>query len=51
MDILFKEDKPIDAVPGGSAFNSVISIGRVGVPCAFIGTRAKTMSVISPWTS
>ena len=37
MDILFKEDKPIDAVPGGSAFNSVISIGRVGVPCAFIG--------------
>lgn len=37
MDILFKEDKPIDAVPGGSAFNSAISIGRVGVPCAFIG--------------
>lgn len=41
MDILFKEDKPIDAVPGGSAFNSVISIGRVGVPCAFIGYTGK----------
>lgn len=37
MDILFKENKPIDAVPGGSAFNSVISVGRVGVPCTFIG--------------
>lgn len=41
MDIPFKEDKPIDAVPGGSAFNSVISIGRVGVPCAFIGYTGK----------
>lgn len=41
MDILFKENKPIDAVPGGSAFNSVISIGRVGVPCAFIGYTGK----------
>ena len=41
MDILFKEDKPIDAVPGGSAFNSVISIGRVGVPSAFIGYTGK----------
>ena len=37
MDILFKNDKPIDAVPGGSAFNSAVSVGRVGVPCAFIG--------------
>lgn len=37
MDILFKNDKPIDAVPGGSAYNSVISIGRAGIPCSFIG--------------
>jgi len=37
MDILFKNDKPIDAVPGGSAFNSAISIGRAGVSCSFIG--------------
>ena len=37
MDILFKNDKPIDAVPGGSAFNSAISIGRAGLPCSFIG--------------
>lgn len=37
MDILFKNDKPIDAVPGGSAFNSAISVGRAGMSCSFIG--------------
>lgn len=41
MDILFKEDKPIDAVPGGSAFNSIISVGRTGRACAFIGYTGK----------
>ena len=37
MDILFKEGRPVAAVPGGSSFNSVISIGRTGLPCQFIG--------------
>lgn len=36
LDIIFKGDQPIQAVPGGSAFNAVISLGRVGVPTAFI---------------
>ena len=34
--IIFKGNQPIQAVPGGSAFNSVISLGRAGVPTMFI---------------
>ncbi|MBO4612348.1 MAG: carbohydrate kinase [Bacteroidaceae bacterium] len=37
MDILFKGGQPVAAVPGGSCFNSIISIGRTGLPCRFIG--------------
>lgn len=37
MDILFRNGQPVAAVPGGSCFNSVISIGRTGLPCRFIG--------------
>ena len=36
MDILFKDDQPQKAVPGGSTFNSIISLGRAGVPCAMV---------------
>ena len=36
MDILFKDDQPQKAVPGGSTFNSIISLGRAGVPCAML---------------
>lgn len=36
MDILFKDDRPLKAVPGGSAFNSVVSLGRAGVPCVMV---------------
>ena len=36
LDIIFKGDQPIQAVPGGSAFNAIISLGRAGVPAAFI---------------
>ena len=36
FDILFKENNPVGAVPGGSVYNSIISIGRAGVPAAFI---------------
>ena len=35
-DILFKNDQPQKAVPGGSTFNSIISLGRAGVPCAMV---------------
>ena len=35
-DILFKDDQPQKAVPGGSTFNSIISLGRAGMPCAMV---------------
>lgn len=46
MDILFREIEtvnqsieyvPFASVPGGSSFNSMISVGRSKVPCLFIG--------------
>ncbi len=36
LDIIFKDGKPISAVPGGSAFNATISLGRSGVNTTFI---------------
>ena len=36
LDIIFKNDEPIGAVPGGSVFNGIISLGRSGIPAAFI---------------
>lgn len=37
LDILFRNNQPLAAVPGGSCFNSIISLGRTGVPCVFVG--------------
>lgn len=36
LDIIFKNGKPIEAVPGGSTFNGIISLGRAGVNATFI---------------
>ena len=36
LDILFKNDQPQKAVPGGSTFNSMVSLGRAGVPCVMV---------------
>ncbi len=36
LDIIFRDDQPISAVPGGSTFNAIISLGRSGVPTSFI---------------
>lgn len=36
FDIIFKEDKPVSAVPGGSTFNSMISMGRCGLEATFL---------------
>ncbi|MBR2637881.1 MAG: carbohydrate kinase [Bacteroidaceae bacterium] len=36
LDILFKDGKPVKAVPGGSTFNSMISLGRMGMNVSFI---------------
>jgi fructokinase len=36
LDIIFKNDQPTVAVPGGSVFNGMISLGRLQVPAVFI---------------
>ncbi len=36
LDIIFKNDQPIGAYPGGSTFNAIISLGRCGVNTSFI---------------
>lgn len=36
LDIVFKNDQPLKAVPGGSTFNATISVGRAGVPCMLV---------------
>ena len=36
LDIIFKDDEPVSAVPGGSVFNALISLGRAGVKASFI---------------
>ena len=40
FDILFKNDRPVTAMPGGSVFNSIISLGRMGVDASFISEVA-----------
>ena len=30
FDILFKNNQPVKAVPGGSVYNSIISLGQRG---------------------
>ncbi|MDR1259677.1 MAG: carbohydrate kinase [Tannerellaceae bacterium] len=36
LDILFKNDQPQIALPGGSVLNGFVSLGRLGVPLVFI---------------
>ena len=36
LDIIFKGDQPVHAVPGGSTFNAIISLSRSGVKTSFI---------------
>ena len=36
LDIIFRGEQPIHAVPGGSTFNAIISLGRSGVATDFI---------------
>lgn len=37
-DILFREESPVGACSGGSAYNSAISLGRCGLPVSLIST-------------
>ena len=36
LDIIFRDEQPIGAVPGGSMFNGLISLGRAGLNASFI---------------
>ena len=36
LDVLFKDNQPKKAVPGGSVFNGIISLGRAGANVTFI---------------
>lgn len=36
LDIIFRGEQPTVAVPGGSVFNGIVSLGRIGVPICFI---------------
>ena len=35
-DIIFKENKPVDGIVGGSQLNSAVSLGRMGLPVYFV---------------
>ena len=41
LDIIFKEEQPYKAVPGGSVFNGLVSLGRLQVPVTFISEVGK----------
>ena len=43
MDIIFQGQQPSAAVPGGSSFNSIISIGRAGLPAVFVGETGQDL--------
>lgn len=36
LDIVFKHEQPMGALPGGSVFNTIVSLGRVGADATFI---------------
>jgi fructokinase len=36
LDVFFKNNQPTYATPGGSAFNAMISLGRLNVPALFV---------------
>ena len=40
-DIVFRNGQPEAAVPGGSTFNSMISVGRCGIPAVFLSEVGK----------
>lgn len=40
LDIIFRNNQPEKALPGGSVFNSMVSLGRCGIPALFTGALA-----------
>ncbi len=41
LDIIFRDDQPQTAKPGGSSFNAAITLGRLGAPITFISEMGK----------
>ncbi|MCK9617988.1 MAG: PfkB family carbohydrate kinase [Lentimicrobiaceae bacterium] len=41
LDILFRDDKPVSATPGGSMLNVAVSLGRLGLPVYLISEQAE----------
>lgn len=41
LDIIFKDELPVAAKPGGSTFNALITLGRTSIPCTFISETGK----------
>jgi fructokinase len=41
LDIIFKNDIPQAAKPGGSVLNSLVSMGRIGLPVSFISDYSR----------
>ena len=41
LDIIFRNNQPSHADPGGSTFNTLISLGRLGEPATFISEIGK----------
>lgn len=48
LDIIFKGNCPVQALPGGSTFNTMVSLGRLKIPARFITEvgRDKVGSII-----
>lgn len=36
LDIIFRDEQPVGAIPGGSAYNAIVSLGRSGVKASMI---------------
>ena len=43
LDIIMKDGQPHSAVPGGSVFNAMVSLRRLGIPVSFIGEVGNDM--------
>ena len=47
LDIIFRNEQPISAVPGGSTFNAIISLGRSGIETGSLGRSGIETGFIS----
>ena len=41
LDILFRDGQPQAAVPGGSVYNGIVSLGRMGMDVTFISETGR----------